>query len=211
MKQHTLNMVRFSILLAIEAIFCFTPLGSLPALGPIVATLAMVPVVLTALLLGTRAGTAMGAIAGLFSLIVWTFTPPNPLAAFVFTPFYSYGEFQGNFGSLLICLVPRILTGTVSGGLYRLLSQRPGKDALHLAISAAVGSLVNTFGVMGGIWLFFGRAYASLAGQAMVAIVGLTIVSSGIPEAVLCGIVAPAVCRPVQRILSRQQGVAAVK
>ena len=59
----------------------------------------------------------------------------------------------------------------------------------------------------------FGPAFkdASLAGQAMVAIVGLTIVSSGIPEAVLCGIVAPAVCRPVQRILSRQQGVAAVK
>ena len=30
-------LVRFSMLLAIEAIVCFTPLGSLPAIGPIVA------------------------------------------------------------------------------------------------------------------------------------------------------------------------------
>ena len=69
-KNNTLFIVQFSILLAIEAIFCFTPLGSLPAMGPIVATLMMVPVIITAILLGTKAGTIMGAFAGLFSFIV---------------------------------------------------------------------------------------------------------------------------------------------
>ena len=90
-QSKTLFLTRFSILLAIEAIFCFTPLGSLPAIGPIVATLAAVPVVITAIMLGTAAGSAMGAFAGLFSFLVWTFTPPNPMFAFVFTPFFSFG------------------------------------------------------------------------------------------------------------------------
>ncbi|OQA89420.1 MAG: hypothetical protein BWY26_01705 [Elusimicrobia bacterium ADurb.Bin231] len=104
-RRKTLFLVQFSLLLAIEAIVCFTPLGSLPALGPIVATLSHIPVILTAVLLGTAAGAAMGFMFGLFSFIVWTFTPPSPIIAFVFTPFYSLGEMNGNIcvGLQLMC------------------------------------------------------------------------------------------------------------
>ncbi|HBT90992.1 MAG TPA: ECF transporter S component, partial [Ruminococcaceae bacterium] len=86
--KKTLRLAQFAMLLAIEAVVCFTPLGSLPAVGPLVATLGMVPVIITAIVMGTGAGSAMGAFAGLFSFLVWTFTPP-PLSApmaFVFTP-----------------------------------------------------------------------------------------------------------------------------
>lgn len=156
-------LTRFSILVVIEAIFCFTPLGSLPALGPIVATLAMIPVIVTALLLGTKAGAAMGAIAGLFSFLVWTFMPPAPPVAFVFTPFYSIGDLQGNFGSLIIVFLPRIMVGVVAGALYQALSKlRPNREAFSMIISSVAGSLTNTFGVMGGIWLFFGAQYSSI-------------------------------------------------
>lgn len=204
MKNKTLFLVQFSVLVAIEALFCFTVLGSLPAIGPIVATLAMVPVIITALLLGTKAGTAMGAIAGLFSFIVWTFMPPNAAVAFVFTPFYSLGELQGNFGSLLICFVPRILTGTASGALYSLFTKiMPKRDYVNLALSAFFGSLVNTFGVMGGIWIFFGNEYASLAGKAIIAVIGVTILTSGIPEAVVSAVLSPVVCRPVKKMLNK--------
>ena len=185
-KMSTRTLVQFAILLAIEAIFCFTPLGSLPALGPIVATLAMIPVVITALLLGTKAGSLMGGFAGLFSFLVWTFMPPSPIAAFVFTPFYSLGDFSGNFGSILICFVPRILVGTISGLTYKGFAKiMPGKNVLCFSLSAALGSLTNTFGVMGGIWLFFGNQYSSIAGGAMLLIIGSTILFSGIPEAVV--------------------------
>jgi len=204
-NSKTLFMTQFAILLAIEALFCFTPLGSLPALGPIVATLAMIPVVITALLLGTKAGTLMGACAGLFSFIVWTFMPPSPIAAFVFTPFYSLGEFSGNFGSVLICFVPRILVGTITGLTYSVLSKRlPSKNVLCLSLSAALGSLTNTFGVMGGIWLFFGNQYSSLAGGAMLVIIGTTVLTSGIPEAIISAVAASAVCQPMKIILSKK-------
>ena len=205
-NKSVLFLVQFGVLVAIEALFCFTPLGSLPALGPIVATLAMIPVIITALLLGTKAGAAMGGIAGLFSFLVWTFMPPSPIAAFVFTPFYSLGEIQGNFGSILICFVPRILVGLVTGLVYQGISKKmPEKEVLSMAIAAALGSLTNTFGVMGGIWLFFGTQYASIAGQAMILIIGMTILTSGIPEAIVAAIIAPAVSRPVKIAMNKSR------
>lgn len=203
-QSRTLTLVQFGVLLAIEALFCFTPLGSLPAIGPIVATLAMVPVIITALLLGTKAGTLMGAFAGLFSFLVWTFTPPSPVVAFVFTPFYSLGEFQGNVGSLLICFVPRILSGTVAGLVYHKASGRfPKKDILNFSLSAVLGSLTNTIGVMGGIWLFFNHQYSTLVGETLLVVIATTILTSGIPEAIVSALLASAVCKPLKGLLSK--------
>jgi uncharacterized membrane protein len=203
-SSKTLTLVQFAALLAIEAVFCFTPLGSLPAFGPIVATLGMIPVVITAQLLGTKAGTLMGAFAGLFSFIVWTFMPPSPLVAFIFTPFYSYGELTGNLGSLIICFVPRVLVGTVAGASFSALSKAaPKRGLLNYSISAALGSLTNTFGVMGGIGLFFGEQYSSLFGATMLYIIGFTVVTSGIPEAIVAAIASSAICTPLTSILKR--------
>ena len=205
-RSKTLTIVQFAALLAVEALFCFTPLGSLPALGPIVATLGMIPVIITAILLGTKAGTLMGAFAGLFSFIVWTFTPPSPVVAFIFTPFYSFGELTGNFGSLLICFVPRILVGTVAGASYAGLKRAiPDKNILCYSISAALGSATNTIGVMGGIWLFFGQQYSSLFGATMLYVIGFTVLTSGIPEAIIAAIASSAVCHPMSLVLGKNQ------
>ncbi|MDR1272145.1 MAG: ECF transporter S component [Clostridiales Family XIII bacterium] len=117
-KGKTLLLVRFSVLLAVLAVVCFTPLGSIPLAPPlIVATLGMIPVVLAGIMFGPALGSLMGFFAGFFSFIVWTFMPPS-IMAFVFTPFYSLGDIHGNGWSLVICFVPRILVGTVSGGIY---------------------------------------------------------------------------------------------
>ena len=202
-KNLTLTMVQFSVLLAILAIFCFTPLGSIPV-GPIVATLAMLPVIITAILLGTGAGTLMGAFAGFFSFLVWTLMPPSPVVAFVFTPFYSFGDFTGNYGSLLICFVPRVLVGTVTGLTWRLFTKLwPGKHILAMSLSAVLGSVTNTVLVLGGIWLFFGDQYASILGKTILAIIGTTVLTNSIPEAVISAVVAPAVCRPLQKIIKK--------
>ena len=77
-RKRTLFLVQLALLVAIEAVFCFTPLGSLPAIGPIVMTFAMIPVIISAILFGTGVGTLMGFITGVFSLIVWTFLEQFP-------------------------------------------------------------------------------------------------------------------------------------
>jgi uncharacterized membrane protein len=205
----TLSLTQFALLLAIEAVVCFTPLGSLPAVGPIVATLAMVPVIITAIVLGTGAGAAMGAFAGLFSFLVWTFMPPNPLVAFVFTPFYGLGTTHGNVWSLAICFVPRILVGVISGSCFHLFSRLNWKQGAVYGLSGALGSLVNTLGVLGGIYVFFGHSYATVLGKGfnlLLGLIGLTILTSGIPEAVIGGLAAYAVCRPIQKFLKRETG-----
>ncbi|MFZ2413622.1 MAG: ECF transporter S component [Candidatus Cryosericum sp.] len=204
LRSRTLTLTQFALLLAIEAVVCFTPLGSLPAVGPIVATLGMIPVIITAILLGTGAGAAMGAFAGLFSFLVWTFTPPNPLIAFVFTPFYGLGTTHGNIWSLVICFAPRILVGVAAGACFKLFTRLKWKSGLTYGLSGALGSLVNTFGVLGGIYVFFGHNYATVLGKGfdvLLGLIGLTVLTSGIPEAVIGGVAAYAVCRPLQKYM----------
>ncbi|MHB8106912.1 MAG: ECF transporter S component [Candidatus Cryosericum sp.] len=209
LRNRTLRLTQFAMLLAIEAVVCFTPLGSLPAVGPIVATLAHVPVIITAILLGTGAGAAMGAFAGLFSFLVWTFAPPSPLIAFVFTPFYGLGTTHGNIWSLVICFVPRILIGAVAGACFNLFTRLKWKSGFVYGFSGALGSLVNTFGVLGGIYVFFGRNYATVLGKnfnVLLGLIGLTVLTSGIPEAIIGAVAAYAVCRPLQKYVKRDSG-----
>ena len=204
-SKNTLFLAQFAMLLAIEAIVCFTPLGSLPAIGPIVATLGMVPVIITAIILGTGAGSAMGFFAGLFCFIVWTTTPPNPITAFVFTPVYAVpGQNHGSMLSLLICFVPRILVGTVTGLCFHLFQKTKMKSILVYGLSGLLGSLTNTILVMGGIYVFFGQSYASAIQQgveALLGLIGLTVLTSGIPEALIGAIAAYAVCYPIRKHL----------
>ena len=190
------KLVLFSILLAIEAIVCFTPLGSLPAIGPIVATLSHIPVIATAVVMGTGFGAAMGFFFGLFSFLVWTLTPPNPLIAFCFTPFYKVAG-VGGWQSVIICFVPRILIGVVAGLVIAALKKRlsGGKLKLAGAIAGVLGSLVNTFGVLFGIYFFYGRPYAEAVGigfEALLGVIMTTVLTGGLPEAVIGGVLSGA-------------------
>lgn len=201
-SKKTVRLAQFAMLLAIEAVVCFTPLGSLPAIGPMVATLGMIPVIITAIVMGTGMGSLMGAFAGLFSFLVWTFMPPNPLFAFVYTPVYSIGNTHGSFWSLVICFVPRILVGTVTGLSLKLFTRLRWKNAAAYTVSGVLGSLTNTLLVLGGIALFFGGSYASALGQnlgALPAILGVMILTNGLPEAILGGLSAYAIGYPVKK------------
>lgn len=195
MHEKIKKLTQFAILLAIEAIFCFTPLGSLPALGPIVMTLAMIPVIATGIIMDIKYASLMGFFAGLFSFIVWTFMPPSPMA-FVFTPFYNLGEASGNFFSLIICFVPRILTGTLTSLTVSALKKVC--PSIRYGIAGFVGSMTNTLGVVLGIALFFGDIYASMVGQSLILIVMTTIITNGIPEAILAVVVAIAIPRSLK-------------
>lgn len=136
---------------------------------------------------------------------MWVFAPTasargSPALAFIFSPFYSLEEHQGGMESLLICIIPRILVGTVAGLVHRLLKKLGENNPVRYALAGALGSLTNTVLVLGGIWLFFGDQYATVLGAPLLSIIGLTVLTNGLPEAVVSAIVAPAVGIPLAKI-----------
>lgn len=225
-RKRILFLVQFAILLALEAIFCFTPLGSIPVTPLIVATLGMIPVIITALLLGTAAGSVMGLFAGIFSLIIWVFMPPPSFLIIVFSPAAS-----GSFWSVVFCIVPRVLVGTVTGLVYNLIKKINAKskilEGFAFGISAALGSFVNTALVLwGGYIIFYDKLTVLFDGniditnwinwaleiigwsfspeKAVLTAMNILVVTNGIPEFIVSAIVAVGVCMPLKRVLTKQ-------
>ena len=194
-KQNIRTMVQLSFLVAIELIMAFTPLGSLP-IGPLVATLAHIPVVIAAVVMGTGAGAFMGFVFGLLSFLVWTFMPPTPITAFCFTPAYA----PGNFWSVVICFV-RILLGVIVGLLSKaLLKVDKTKGFIAYTVSSVAATIAHTLMVLGGIYVFFGEAYAEAIGvghELLMGLIGTTIATNGILEAVLAGVITCAIAKAV--------------
>ncbi len=201
MKLSTRKLVQLALLTGIEIIFAFTVLGSIP-LGPIVATLAHIPVIIAAIYLGYGAGIYMGALFGLCSFLVNSFYMPT-LTSFVFTPIYSMGEFGGNFMSLIICFAPRILLGVSATFFYRLVLKVDKKGYFAAGVSGVVSSLIHTFLVLGGIYLFFGSEYASALGVAYDLLLGMIMAvvgTNGVPEALIAALVAVALAKPMKAL-----------
>lgn len=187
--------LKVCLIIAILAIFCFTPLGSIP-IGPIVATTAMIPVVISSLTLGKTIGMIVGFTFGLFSFIYWTFILPAFPTAFLFTPFAESAGYKGNLGSLVICFLPRILIGLTP----ILVSDLFSKSILGDIFGSIVGSLTNTILVITFIFIFFGNENPVIAGKGLLAVLSATVVANGIPEAIICAIVCPAVARVLRKI-----------
>lgn len=143
-------MVLLALFTAIELIFCFTPLGSLP-LGPgIVATLAHIPAIIVAVTMNKKQALYMGLLMGVCSLVIWTFIPPNPVFAFAFSPFAPHG----NIFSLLIAILPRAIFPVFACFLYNLLKDRLARVPAAV-IASVLASLLHSVLVLGGIYIVF--------------------------------------------------------
>ncbi len=194
------GMVTTALFAALIIIMAFTPfLGYIP-LGFTRATIIQVPVILASLMLGPGKGAILGGIFGMTSFINNTINPT--VTSFVFTPFYSLGGVEGGVPSIIICFLPRILTGVVPCYVYKAIKKAAGhrkKGSFAALVSAGVtGSLTNTLLVMNMIFIFFGDQYAAANNIAAVgayrfilSIIGI----NGIPEAIISGVLVAVIGR----------------
>ena len=187
-NKKTTNMVIFSMLLAIEVVMSFTPLGFL-RIGLLSVTMLHIPVIICAMALGKKYGAALGFVMGFCSFYNATFSPT--ITSFCFTPFFSMGGVEGNWTSLLIAFIPRIALGYGAGAIYERLKSKNGRTAA--ALSGLSGALINTIGVLGGIWIFFKVPYEAVLGNTIVALLMTTVGVNSIAEAVVGVIAAMAV------------------
>lgn len=189
----TKGLVQMAIFSALIIVLAFTPfIGYIP-LGFTRATIIHIPVIIGSLMLGPKKGAVLGGVFGLTSFINNTLNPT--LTSFVFTPFYSLGEYSGGIGSVIICFVPRILIGVVPFYVYHLvkkLSKSDGVSSAGLIAAGLSGALTNTLLVMNLIFLFFRDAYASANGVEVSAVYGfiMSIIGiNGVPEAIVAAII----------------------
>ncbi len=197
-------MVLLGIFIAIELMLALSGIGYIP-LGFMNATIIHIPVILGALLLGPKEGLILGLVFGLTSIFNNTFKPN--LTSFVFSPFYSVGEAKGNFWSIVIAIFPRMMIALSTYYTYKILSVKIRSKEMVYFIAGVVGSITNTVLVMGGIYLFFGQSYAAAKGIAFEGLLGviLTVICvNGIPEAIVAGLLALALCKSLVPVVKAQ-------
>ncbi|OTP28077.1 ECF transporter S component [Enterococcus mundtii] len=202
--KNTKNFTLTAMFLAIMILLAVTPLGFIP-IGPINATTMHIPVIVASIILGPRLGAFLGGTFGMISLIRSTFIP-TPLS-FVFSPFIPViGTDQGSWKALIIALIPRILIGVVPYFVYKGIQKltKNKVNPLSLFLAGIAGSLVNTILVMNLIYFLFQQDYAQVLGtniNAVYSAVLAVIFTSGVPEAIVAGLVTAAVSTVLLRMI----------
>ncbi|GAB4545877.1 MAG: ECF transporter S component [Anaerolineae bacterium] len=139
LKFSTYDLAVAGVFGALAIVLAFTPLGLIPVPNP---TEAATSLHLPAIIAGILAGPLVGGLVGLvLALSSW----------FLFSAaFMTFAG--GNLAvALLAAFVPRILIGVLAYYAYRPLRRWP---ALAAGVAGIVGTLTNTFGVLGIlIWL----------------------------------------------------------
>lgn len=213
MKSRTQNqqMVLTALFTAIIILMAFVPFLGYINLVLIKATLIHVPVIIGSIVLGPKKGGFLGFVFGVTSLINNTINPS--LLSFAFSPFYSIGEVGGNFWSVVICFIPRILVGVVPYfvyiGIKKLLKNKKGSDFLALPVASAVGAFTNTLLVMNLIYVCFANEFATVKEIAVDAVYGVIlgiIAANGVPEAIVAVVLCTAICKALFA-LSRKQNM----
>ena len=198
------RMALLAMFSAIIFLLGMTPLGMIPITPFMKATTLHIPVIIGAILLGPVDGAILGGVFGLVSFLTNSFFAPS-LTSFVFTPLYTLpGAHQGNFWSLVICFVPRIMVGVAAAWVFRLIGRWDKSKIGACAAAGLIGSAVNTALVFGGIALFFGDAYAAAKGGELLTVIMGIILTYGVPEMIVGAILAALVCKPLMVLTKRR-------
>ncbi len=196
-NQKTRNMAMFAMFLAIELVLLLTPLGYIrtPALS---ITLMHIPVIACGILMGPGYGAALGLVFGLTS--IWNATTAPGPASFIFSPFVTIGTISGNWSSLVIALVPRVLLGWLSGVFFNFFTKKMNRPVAAL-VTGILATFCHTLMVLGLIAIFWGPQYASLNGVAenmLLVYLATVILTNGLAEMAAAGIICMALTKAIR-------------
>lgn len=146
-NQKIQNLTFLAVFTAIILLMGFTPIGYIKTLG-LEITLLVIPVVIGAILLGPKAGTFLGFMFGVTSLIQ-AISSLSPFGAMLFG--------LSPIKTIILCIIPRTLMGFLVGVIFKALNNKLlGKANIFAHIIACVsGALLNTIFFMSLLCLFF--------------------------------------------------------
>ncbi len=175
-KINVRQMAVIGMLSAISIMLSMTPLGFIP-IGPIDATIMHIPVIIGSIIEGPIVGGIIGFIFG-FTSFIRALTMPNITSFALMNP--------------LISIVPRVIMGVASYYVYKFVFKLSKHISIAGAFSGLIGSLLNTFGVLGMIYMIYAQRYVEAIGgdtsTAGAVILGIA-ATNGIPEAIIGALV----------------------
>ncbi len=177
------------LLSAITIVLGLTGYGFIPL--PIAkATIMHIPVVIGAIIEGPIVGMVIGLCFGLFSLIQ-NITNPTSVLSFAFI-------------NPLVSVLPRVLIGLGAYYGYKLFKIR--NESIRIGFGTAVGTAVNTLGVLTMIYLLYAAQFAEKMGEEMSKAAGIIYgiaLTNGIPEIVVSVLITIPVVMAAKKIKKR--------
>lgn len=192
----TKRMVQMAILVAIMLIFAFTPLGYFKA-GAVEITFMIIPVAIGAIVLGPAAGAILGGVFGITSFI----------QCFGMSPFGTFIFSLNPWICALMCIIPRVLCGYLSGLVFKALVKIDKTKIVSYFAASMSTAILNTVFFMLSIILFFWKNEAFISQMTgwgmptdavwpfLVAFVGV----NGVIEAVVGFIIGGGIAKAVNR------------
>ena len=131
-NERTLKLVQIAMLAAIELIFAFTPLGYLHV-GIIEVTFMTIPIAIAATTVGPAASILLSLIFGISSFVQCFGMSAFGVICLGISP----------WKTAVLCIVPRLLMGILTGYLFRYL-KKTGKSLLAFSLTSLSAALFNT-------------------------------------------------------------------
>lgn len=189
-----------AILTAVIIIMSFTPIGYLK-IGTVAITFITVPVAIGAIISGPISGAVLGGIFGLTSFIQCFGIDPFGTALLNINLIYT----------LLMCFVPRILTGLLSGLVFKFLSKADKTNLISYVITCLSCSVMNTIFFMASLMVLFGssdyiKSIMDALGQTnvilfMFALVGI----NALIEIIVNSLISAAISKSLAIIIKKQK------
>lgn len=154
-NEKTYKTVLLAMLLAIELIFAFTPLGYL-RVGIVEITFMTLPIAIGAMLLDEYSSFFLGCVFGVTSFV-------QCFGISVFgTTLFSVNQ----FATVVLCILPRALMGYLSGIIFKLTSKIDKTKVVSFVLTAFSAAFLNTAFFVLTFFLCFRNATLSLGEKA---------------------------------------------
>ena len=199
-RSRTLHLTQLALLTAILLLMAFTPLGYLKILT-LSITFLTIPVVIGATALGTTDGAILGLVFGITSYAQCFGMDAFGTTLCGINPFYT----------ALMCIIPRVLIGPVSGGLLHLLNRVIKTDPHHVGrrmvkymICCLAGALTNTVLFVGlFVGLFINTEFFWTLGSSVLEVVGVLVTVNAVVEALVCTFVGGVIAERLNAVINR--------
>ena len=182
-KQRTFQLALLGLFSALIIVMSFTPIGYIRT-GVVAITLVHIPVILGAILLGWQGGLILGAVMGIFSMVMALLAPG--------------GWIDVLFQNPLVAIPSRMALGLLAALFYMGLSKLFADKrfmALNIGLAAAFSKLCSTvLTLLSLVLVYHGQLEQHTHKDAIAFLIGSIITTNGLIEMAVGVVVAVPVC-----------------